>query len=61
MRWNEWEKDCENVSIDDGILLYPFLWAKECDVEAASKKVVPLNEIISINFEFLKRIHFTMG
>ena len=52
MRWQDWKKDCESVSFYQGILLYPFLWAKECDIETTSKKAVPINEIIGMNFEF---------
>ena len=57
MRWQGWEKDCESVLVDQGILLYPFLWAKECDIETASKKVVPMTEIIGMNFDLAKKIN----
>ncbi len=56
MRWQDWEKDCESVTFYQGILIYPFLWAKECDVETASKKVVPMDEIIQLNFEIRSKI-----
>lgn len=38
----------------EGILIYPYLWAKECNIETASKKVVPLKELLGMNEEFSK-------
>ena len=56
MRWRDWRKDAESVAFDEGILIYPFLWAKECNIETASKKVVSLVEIISMNEEFASKL-----
>jgi hypothetical protein len=56
MRWSDWRKDAESVSFDTGILIYPYLWAKECNIETASKRVVPLAEIISMNEEFARKL-----
>ena len=28
MRWADWRKDAEQVSFGEGILVYPYLWAK---------------------------------
>ena len=54
-RWNNWEKDVEGVDgFNDGIQIFPFLWSEECDIESASKKVIPLKEIIGTNLEFEK-------
>ena len=55
-RWKGWEKYAEKVDgFNDGIMIYPYLWAKECDIESASKKVVPLKEMIGSNLEFAKK------
>lgn len=56
MRWTNWRKDAESVSFGKGILVYPYLWAKECNIETASKTVVPLSEILGMNEEFSKNI-----
>ena len=56
MRWSDWRKDAESIAFDEGILIYPYLWAKECNIETASKSVVPLIEIINMNMEFAKKI-----
>ena len=57
MRWEKWREDCEKVSFDDGISIYPFLWAKECDIEKASKKAVPFEELAGINFTYAMKIN----
>ena len=54
MRWTDWRKDAESVGFGEGILIYPYLWAKECNIETASKKVVPLKELLGMNEEFSK-------
>lgn len=54
MRWTDWRKDAESVGFGEGILIYPYLWAKECNIETASKKVVPIKELLGMNEEFSK-------
>ncbi len=56
MRWSNWQTDAEAVSFDEGILIYPYLWTKECNIETASKRVVPLIEIVSMNQEFVRKL-----
>ena len=52
-RWKGWEKDVEEIDgFNYGILIYPYLWAKECDIESSSRKAVPLKEIIGNNLDF---------
>ncbi|SFU44040.1 DUF2625 family protein [Butyrivibrio sp. INlla21] len=56
MRWTGWEIDVKEVSFDQGLLIYPFLWAKECVIDKADKKVVPFDEIAALNFDYKKRL-----
>ena len=56
MRWNGWEKDAKEVGFDQGILIYPFLWANECIIDKADKKAVPFDELVALNFENEKRL-----
>lgn len=37
---------------------YPYLWAKECNIETASKTVVPLSEILRMNDDFSKKLGY---
>lgn len=57
MRWNTWRMDSENLPFNKGYLIYPFLWAKECDINTASKKIVMYDEIINLNFDCFKKLH----
>ena len=52
MRWKNWREDVNRIGINYALLIYPFLWARECDIDKASKKKVNIDEIIKINFEY---------
>ena len=52
MRWQNWIEDVKDINMNQAMLIYPFLWAKECDIETASKKIVPVDELININFDY---------
>ena len=56
MRWKNWKEDVKDVGMNNAILIYPFLWAKECDIESATKKEVAIDEIIEMNFEYSRRV-----
>lgn len=54
-KWESFSKDTEDIKPDQGILIYPYLWSKECNIEDASKKAVPMIELIQLNIEFRKK------
>lgn len=56
MRWNNWRSDCRNLEFNKGYLIYPFLWAKECDIDNADKKIVLFDELMSLNFACMKKL-----
>ena len=47
----------KKVRGEEAILVYPFLWSKECNIENADKKVVPIEEIVALNIEYEKRMY----
>ena len=51
MRWQNWKEDVKNIAPNAAILVYPFLWTKECDLGTVSKRIVKIDEIIEMNFE----------
>ncbi|MDD6446985.1 MAG: DUF2625 family protein [Ruminococcus sp.] len=55
MRWQGWRNIAKEVSFNDGILIYPFLWSRESDIENDKKSVVPFEEIFKINMDFKKK------
>lgn len=52
--WDHSEELINNLKLGQGILIYPYLWAKECDINTAVKKLVPYKEILEMNAEFYK-------
>ena len=52
MKWEGWRDYSKDVSFDEGILTYPFLWAEELDIENASKSIVPFEELYDLNREY---------
>ena len=56
MRWKNWRDLAINVEIDQGILIYPFLWSDEIIIQNATKKIVPFYELVSINMEYISKL-----
>ena len=52
MRWTNWYNDVKEIPANKAVLIYPFLWSKECNIETASKKNVDLDEVINLNLDF---------
>lgn len=57
MRWDNWMEDCRNINFNEVLLIYPFLWSKECDLKKISKKAVPYEELMGINFEYAQKFN----
>ncbi len=55
-RWTNWQKDILNLKNSEGIAFYPFLWAEAENLESRSRKILPINEIIQLEFDFLKQM-----
>ena len=51
-KWSKFEKYIQEVNYNQGILIYPFLWSKECNIEKADKKIVPFSELTLINIDY---------
>jgi len=50
--WSGFEDYVKSIKPGEGIHLYPFLWAKECDVHTASKRIVRFDELLAVNNDF---------
>lgn len=55
-RWENWQKDISNIGCDEGVAFYPFLWTQAESFESRERKIVPINEIIGLEFDFLKQM-----
>lgn len=49
--WKDMDELLNRVKTDEGIFIYPFLWAEECDIETAFKKIVPYKDLLVSNFQ----------
>ncbi|MDE6182009.1 MAG: DUF2625 domain-containing protein [Eubacteriales bacterium] len=48
----------KELDINEGILIYPFLWAEQCNIETAEKKIVSIKELIKINADYEKQLKY---
>lgn len=55
MRWTNWRESAKNVEFDKAILIYPFLWSEEVNIETASKSIVPFDELFATNMEYREK------
>jgi hypothetical protein len=57
MRWPGWEAEVSQLSGDQGISVYPFLWANaEIPLAERSRRVVPLTELWRMQCEIAAQI-----
>ncbi len=56
-RWNGWQQDVSTLGYNEGVAFYPFLWADAESLESRKRKIVPICEIIGMEFDFLNQIH----
>ncbi len=54
--WAGMELEIRDIKDQQGVLVYPYLWSQECDIETASKKFVSILEIIRLNADMYKKI-----
>ncbi len=56
-KWSDFYKDVKDIKFNQGILIYPFLWSNECNIEAADKNIVPFSELITLNLEYKEKFN----
>lgn len=55
-RWNNWGEIVTDISCNEGVSFYPFLWAEAEGLESRSRRIVPMEEIIKMEFDMLKQL-----
>lgn len=55
-RWKSWEKDVSDIGCNEGVAFYPFLWADAKDLQSRKRSKVPIDEIIQLEFDFLRQM-----
>lgn len=56
-KWSNFYHDIKVIKYNQGILIYPFLWSNECNIEMADKKIVPFNELTTLNLEYKEKLN----
>lgn len=54
-KWSTFQEDIKDIKFNQGILIYPFLWSNECDIEKAKKSIVPFSELVQTNMEIREK------
>ena len=55
--WRDMDQYLQKINMNQGVLIYPFLWSHECNIETADKKIVPLEELLGINADCERILH----
>ena len=55
-RWKNWLDVVGETVGDEGILIYPYLWAEGAEVELRSKSIVPIYELWELNLDNRKNL-----
>lgn len=54
--WDGMDEELRTLKPYEGFLIYPPLWAKECDIHTASKKPMHLLQVITAELELRKSL-----
>lgn len=58
LRWQGWQQEVKGLHPDYAYNFVPFLWSKEGkDIDAVSRKVIPVQEVYNFNMEMSKAIN----
>ena len=55
-RWPNWQADVAALGGDQGIAVYPFLWAEGGSIAERSREVVPASEIFALQFRMREQL-----
>ncbi len=56
MRWPGWREDAAAMSGDEGLLVYPFLWAEGPPLAERQRKAVPVDELWRLSSDFQRQL-----
>lgn len=55
-RWNNWREELADISCNEGVSFYPFLWVEAEGLESRSRGIVLMEEIIGLEFDMLRQL-----
>ena len=56
LRWEKWQADIAEISGDQCITFYPFLWTQEGSAENSHRGVVPVREAFDLKYDFVRQL-----
>ncbi len=54
--WKDINLIINNLKENQMVLIYPFLWSTECNVETADKTIIPIEELTALNANYRKKL-----
>jgi hypothetical protein len=54
-RWDGWEQEVQKVCGNEGILIYPPLWAKGEEIRKRARSIVPIEELWHLNMMYREK------
>ena len=54
--WDGIENTLNTIGENQAVLIYPYLWSEECDINTATKKLISFSELVKINAEYEKQM-----
>ncbi|MGW4897254.1 DUF2625 family protein [Kitasatospora sp. NPDC004240] len=57
LRWPGWREEAAELTLAQGIAVYPFLWSEEAhaDLAATARRPVPLHEVLGVAADFARQ------
>ena len=56
IRWESWKEDINNISTDQCISFYPFLWTKQGGCNTSHRGIVPIDEALALKNDLLSQL-----
>jgi hypothetical protein len=56
LRWPDWRAETATLGLNDGIMVYPFLWTKESREAPPSRSVVPMRQLVGAAFDMARQL-----
>jgi len=56
LRWPDWQQDTNRMTGDEGLSLYPPLYAQGEPLETRSRRAIPLQQLVSLEWETARQL-----
>jgi hypothetical protein len=55
-RWPGWQSEVAELNGGQAIMVYPFLWAEGATINERSRKPVPIEELVALQFDLRRQL-----